>query len=84
MTGKRYVLFGCPVDKPKRYSDKGYIGVLQTGDIGLVSDGVDSLIPKNAKVYVDDKEPGHGTPDDWAKLFREDYGLNVHPVFLGS
>ena len=72
------MLFGCPIDISKRYDVEGYVGTLQTGDIGLVSDKL------SAYTYVDDKEPGHGTPTDWAKLFKEDYGLNVHPIFIAD
>ena len=75
---RTYVLFGCPISLDKRYSCQGYIGTLQTGEIGLV------LGKENAFKYVDDKDPGHGTPEDWVKLFKEDYGLNVHPIFLNS
>lgn len=75
---RKYVLFGCPIDLNQRYEVKGYIGKLDNGNVGLIDDR-DSAI-----VYVDDKKPGHGTPQDWAALFKEDYGLNVHPIFMKS
>ncbi len=71
-------MFGCPISLDERYTCQGYVGKLQTGGIGLV------LGKENAFKYVDDKDPGHGTPEDWVKLFKEDYGLNVHPIFLKS
>lgn len=78
VTRKKYVLYGCPIDRSQRYEVKGYIGTLSDGTIGLVNSR------DSAFTYVDDKKPGHGTPDDWVKLFKEDYGLNVHPIFLNS
>lgn len=79
---KEYVLFGCPADLSSRYDESGYVG-LDTGfpptaqsNVVLVDD------IEQAFHYVDDKEPGHGTPADWVKLFKEDYGLNVHPIML--
>ena len=75
---KKYVLYGCPIDLSQRYEVKGYIGLLADGNVGLVIDRASAI------VYTDDKEPGHGTPSDWAALFKEDYGLNVHPVYLKS
>ena len=78
MTGKKYVLYGCPIDLSQRYEIKGYIGTLSDGTIGLVNSR------DSAFTYTDDKESGHGTPEDWVKLFKEDYGLNVHPIFLKS
>lgn len=77
-TGKTYVLFGCPISLDERYDCQGYVGTLEDGSIGLV-DG-----KANAFQYVDDKKLGHGTPEDWIALFKEDYGLNVHPIFLNS
>lgn len=71
-------MFGCPTSLDEQYGCQGYVGMLEDGSVGLVNDKA------NAIHYVDDKKSGHGTPDDWAKLFREDYGLNVHPVFLGN
>ena len=76
---RRYVLFGCPISLDERYVIQGYIGKLnEKGQVGLVPEKA------NALVYVDDKKPGHGSPDDWVKLFKEDYGLNVHPIFLAG
>ena len=77
-TRKPYVLYGCLASAAERYDCQGYVGLLQTGSIGLVS------IIEQAFKYTDDKDPGHGTPEDWVKLFREDYCLNVHPVFLNG
>lgn len=77
-TEKKYVLYGCPIDLSQRYEVKGYIGELSDGMIGLVSSRDSAL------TYTDDKESGHGSPADWIKLFKEDYGLNVHPVYLKS
>lgn len=77
-TRKTYVLFGCPASAEERYDCQGYVGLLQTGSIGLVN----SI--EQAYKYTDDKDPGHGTPEDWVKLFKEDYGLNVHLVFLNG
>jgi len=75
---RTYVLFGCPVAVPERYEQKGYVGLDGQGSIALVEDIEDAF------KYEDSKEPGHGTPDDWAKLFKEDYGLNVRPVKLAK
>jgi len=75
---KSYMLFGCPIAIDSRYTVDGYIGLLSkngNNEIGLVS-------KQKAFIYTDDKTPGHGTPDDWIKLFKEDYGLNVHPIFF--
>lgn len=72
------MLYGCPIDIHTRYEVEGYVGTLQTKEIGLVSS------KKSAFIYTDDKEPGHGTPSDWVKLFKEDYGLNVHPIFIAE
>lgn len=77
-TGKPYVLFGCPINIDERYICQGYVGKLEDGSIGLVDDKA------NAIHYLDDKMPGHGTAEDWICLFKKDYGLNVHPVFLIS
>lgn len=77
-TSKKYVLYGCPIDLSKRYEVKGYIGTLSDGTIGLVSSRDLAL------TYTDDKESGHGSPADWIKLFKEDYDLNVHPIYLKS
>lgn len=77
-TGKPYFLYGCPIDIKQRYDVEGYVGALEDGSIGLVNDKA------NALRYVDDKQPGHGTPEDWIAFFKEDYGLNVHPIFLTS
>lgn len=75
-TNLTYVLHGCPVDIMTRYDVTGYVGKLADGKVGLVSSR------EAAFIYRDDKDPGHGAPEDWVKLFREDYGLNVKPVFL--
>ena len=75
---KKYVLYGCPIDLSQRYEVEGYVGILADRSIGLVIDKASAI------VYTDDKKPGHGTPTDWAKLFKEDYGLNVHPIYLKS
>lgn len=75
MSGQKYVLFGCPIDKSVRYDVEGFIGQLPNGDIGLID-------RDKAFVYVDDKAAGAGNPEDWVKVFKKDYGLNVHPLFI--
>lgn len=77
-TIRTYVLYGCPIDVSQRYDVEGYVGVADDGSVGLVKNR------DKAFMYNDDKKPGHGTPEDWIKLFKEDYGFNVHPVFLKS
>ncbi len=71
---KKYVLFGCPCSIDEHYAKKGYIGVAD-GKICLVEDQEDAMV-------YDFKLAGHGAPKDWMKLFKEDYGLDVHPVYL--
>lgn len=76
---KKYVLYGCPVNLSQMDEiEQGYVGKLSNGSVGLVIDR-DAAI-----VYTDDKKPGHGTPSDWVALFKEDYGLNVRPVYLND
>lgn len=72
---KKYVLFGCPVAASKRYDVKGYIGKTDEG-IDLVPELSDAII------YTDNKKQGHGAPADWIKMFKDEYGYNVNPVFL--
>lgn len=73
---KKYVLFGCPCSIDEHYSKKGYIGV-DGSKICLVEDIEDAMV-------YEAKPAGHGAPEDWMKLFKEDYGLDVHPVHLSK
>lgn len=75
---KTYVLYGCPIDSSLRYEVTGYVGRLPDGKLGLVGPRSSAL------VYTGGKKPGHGTPTDWAEFFKEEYGFNVHPIFLDS
>lgn len=76
---KKYVLYGCPANLSQiDETEQGYVGKLSNRSVGLVIDRSAAI------VYTDDKEPGHGTPSDWVALFKEDYGLNVHPVYLND
>lgn len=73
---KKYVLFGCPCDSDSKYSEQGYIGIAD-GKICLVEDIAGAMV-------YDAKPAGHGAPEDWIKLFKEDYDLDVHPVHLSK
>ena len=75
---KKYVLFGCPCAESERFSMQGYISSWPDGKIHLAQELSDAI------VYDGAKTPGHGAPSDWMKLFKEDYGLDVHPVYVNK
>ena len=75
--GKKYVLFGCPCASSEQYCIQGYVGIVED-KVCLVEDRDDAL------VYDASKPEGHGAPRDWVKLLKEDYGLDVHPVYLND